>query len=42
MYERRNVLEVKEWISLILKRGYFVITVRLIDGQRLMDWCATN
>ena len=42
MYERRDVLEVKEWVSRIFERGYFVIMVRLIDGQQLMDWCATN
>lgn len=42
MYELRQVSQIKEWTSRLIRRGYFLIVVRLINQQRLMDWHSSN
>jgi hypothetical protein len=42
MYEVCDISDIRQWLYQLIKRGYFVVIVRLINQQRLIDWCGSN
>ena len=42
MYEVYDISDISQWLYQLIKRGYFVVIVRLINQQRLLDCCGAT